>query len=185
MKISLLKTYSILFTALAFAACSKKQEAAPAPAPTAAAPAQPAVTAPPPSQAAAPAPVPPPAAPGYEGEWNGDSGPNLPLSFTVEGNQVTSSNANYAGQKGSCSYNGGIGSEGPAPINGNSFVSKGKNDFHGSTEYVMTGTFTSPTEASGTVAWKGKSELCGEYSMEYNWKAKKGPPADSGAGMPE
>jgi len=152
--------------AFSFAACSKKPAPAPPQAPVVvdSAPVQP-----------PPAAVPAPPADTFEGEWKGDSGPDLPLSFSVEKNQVTSLNASYSGKNGTCNYNGGIGSDGPVPINNKTFTSRGKNTMHGETEFTATGTFTSPTEASGTLVWKGKSELCGDFNLEYKWTAKKAP----------
>src|SRR5262245_29813347 len=41
------------------------------------------------------------------GSWEGNSGTDLPISFTVEGNQVTSLSASYSGYKeGGCSFSG-------------------------------------------------------------------------------
>ncbi|HKY63113.1 MAG TPA: hypothetical protein VJR29_06820 [bacterium] len=162
----------LLFTALALivSACSKKPE--PAPAANPAPPATQAEPAPavPPAQAAAAAP-----APGFDGDWRGESGPDLPISFNIQGNQVTSLSASYMGQSGSCSFNGSISSEGPATIADKSFTAKGKNESHGYVEFTATGSLTSATEASGTLVWKGKSELCGDFNLQYKWTAKKEP----------
>src|SRR5262249_35037851 len=107
----------------------------PAPPPAAVAPAAPApalVAAPTPATAPAAPATPPPAAPNLappqlNGNWSGDSGdPNLPVSFEVIDNQVTSMSASYSGKNGACSFNGSVNSEGPALISGNSFVAKGK-----------------------------------------------------------
>jgi hypothetical protein len=90
----------------------------------------------------------------------------------VEGNQATNLNASYAGRSGTCSFNGSFGSDGPSVLSGKTFTSHGKND-RGPIEFTVTGAFTSPTEASGTVVWKGKSDLCGDINLEGKWTAKK------------
>ena len=157
-------TIFFLLVCLGLVACSKKQEVAPAQTPATST--APKAAAPPPPPAPAPAPE------NFAGSWDGNSGENLPISFTVEGNQVTSLNASYAGRNGTCSFNGSIGNEGPAAISGKAFTSRGKTD-RGPLEFTATGTFTSATEASGTLVWKGKSDLCGDINLEYKWTAKK------------
>jgi hypothetical protein len=156
-------------------ACSKKQEIAPSPAPA------PAVVnvepAPPPPPPVQPPPA-PPAAAGFEGEWKGSSGEDLPISFSIEGNQVTSMNASYAGRSGSCSFNGSISSSGPAAISDKTFTAKGDHSRDGNPiAFTATGTLTSSTEASGTLVWKGKSSICGDIDLQYQWTAKKEPAA--------
>lgn len=150
-----------------FGACSKKQEAAPPPA-------APAV-----AQPAPPPPAAPPAAPAvaesFEGEWSGSSGENLPVSFSIQGNQVTSFSGSYSGKNGSCSFSGQISSSGPATIAGKSFTAQGRSSRE-ELEFTAQGTLTSPTEASGSLVWKGKSELCGAIDLKYQWTAKKAPP---------
>ncbi|HSA60022.1 MAG TPA: hypothetical protein VLJ37_10105 [bacterium] len=150
----------ILLLALLTAACGKKSAPAPASDATANAPAV--VT----------AEAPAPAATSRDGSWEGSSGPDLPISFTVEGDQVTSLSASYAGHQDSCSFNGSVNSEGPAKIDGKSFTAKGKYG-DGSVEFTAAGTFTSMSDASGTLVWKGKSGVCGDFNLEYKWTAKK------------
>ena len=161
----------LLFAVLAFA-CSKKQEAVPpsppkaeAPAPAQPPPAPPA----PPAAAAAPA-----TAENFEGEWSGNSGENLPLSFSIAGNQVTSLSGSYSGRNGTCSFNGSISSSGPASISNKAFTTQGKSSRE-ALEFTAQGTFSSATEASGTLVWKGKSDLCGDIDLQYKWTAKKAP----------
>lgn len=156
-------TIFVLSLTLLLTACSKKPAPAPTPAPaaTSASPASPT------------APAPAPAANLYDGSWSGDSGENLPLSFSVEKNQVSSLSASYAGKQGTCSFNGSISSDGSSPVNGKTFTAHGKNEHSGVIEFTAQGTFNSPTETSGTVVWKGKSELCGDIDLQYKWAAKK------------
>ena len=163
----LFKTGLLIVAALSITpACSKKQEPAPPPAPSA-----PQVEAVPP---AAPVQTPTPApAPSNESEWKGESGPDLPISFSIQGNQVTSLSASYSGKSGSCSFNGSLSSDGPATITDKTFTAKGKNEQSGFIEFTAVGTLTSDTEASGTLVWKGKSSICGDIDLQYKWTAKK------------
>lgn len=169
----LVKTGLLIAAALSIIpACSKKQE--PAPNPALSAPQVEAVPAapppPPPVQAQAAAPT-----PGFDGEWKGEIGPDLPISFSIQGNQVTSLSASYSGKNGSCNFSGSISSDGPAAITDKSFTAKGHNDQHGNIEFTATGTLTSSNEAAGTLVWKGKSSLCGDINLQYQWTAKKAP----------
>jgi len=164
--------YAVLVVfALSLIACGKK----PAPSPT-----QTAVPTPPTTPSAAPAPVAPmaPTVSNFAGEWKGNSGENLPLSLSVQGTQVTSLNASYSGQNGSCSFNGSFGSGGPSSINGRSFTAQGKNR---GIEFTLNGNFVSDQEASGTIVWKGNSDLCGAINQQKNWTAKKSAPEAPGA----
>jgi hypothetical protein len=159
--------FFVILLALTFVACSKKT--APNPTQTAVPsnpnPASPAVAVPTSAQPQAPS------APGFEGDWKGDSGKDLPISFSVQNNQVSSLNASYAGHKESCSFNGNFSSDSPSPINGKTFTAHGKKD---QIEFNLNGTFTSATEASGTLVWKGKTDICGDFDLQYKWTAKKG-----------
>jgi hypothetical protein len=156
------RVFPILLLALLTPACGKKSASVPAPAAETPENAPAAVT----DEAPAPAAI------SRDGSWEGSSGPDLPISFTVEGDQVTSLSASYAGHKDSCSFNGSVNSDGPAKIDGKAFTAKGKYD-DSSAEFTATGTFTSMTEASGTLVWKGKSGVCGDFNLEYKWTAKK------------
>jgi len=158
-----IRVLPLVLTVFAFSACGKK---APAPAAQPAeAPA--AVTADKPADAAPPATENP-----FAGNWKGQAEPDLPMDFTVEGNQITYFYANYGGQNGTCSYNGAFSNVGPSTINGKSFTSYGKTD-NGPIEYNASGTFTSANEASGTIEWKGNSGQCGPIDLKANWKAKR------------
>lgn len=164
---------------LAFSACHSKQspssQGAAGSSPGAgnsAAPAAP--SAPAPGQAQAPKPA------SLDGDWSGNSGEDLPISFTVKNNQVSQMNLNYRFQIGSCSTFASFGSDSTAAINGKSFTLTGKRDQMGAhAEYTVNGTFHSDKEASGTIRWVGKSEQCGNFEGPANWTAKKGAAADS------
>lgn len=152
----------ILMAAGALIACSKKQESAappPAPAPEAAA-----------AKTEAPAP-----AESYVGQWTGNSGEDLPVSFTVEGNQVISFSGSYSGKNGSCNFSGTVSSSDAVNLQGKTFNTHGKSSQE-ALEFTAQGTFTGPQEATGTLVWKGKSELCGDIDLKYQWTAKKNPP---------
>jgi predicted small lipoprotein YifL len=153
----------LVLAVFAFSACGKKVPAPasqPAEAPAAVTADQPADEAPPATESP------------FAGSWSGQADPDRPLTFTVEGNQVTYFFANYGGQNGTCSYNGAFSSEGPSTINGKSFTAHGKTD-NGPIEFNASGTFTSAGEASGTIVWKGNSGPCGNIDLKANWKAKK------------
>lgn len=164
-----LKAAFLIAVATAFIpACSKKQDSAPIPPPVVVnvAPVQPA---PPPPHVPTPAAVP---VATYDGNWTGDSGENMPISFTIAGNQVTSLNASYAGRAGSCSFSGSFSSEGPSTIQDKAFTAKGKSP-RDPIEFTATGILTSNSEASGTLVWKGNSNLCGPFDLNLKWTAKK------------
>ena len=146
---------------LSFGACGKKSAPSPIQTPSAMSPSP---------EAAAPVQAPAPSAPGFEGDWQGSSGKDLPISFTVQKNQVISLNASYAGHKESCSFNGNFSSDSPSMINGKAFTAHGKRE---QIEFNLSGTFTSANEASGTLVWKGKSDICGDVDLQYNWTAKR------------
>lgn len=177
MKNSMKSALLLMIAAALSPACSKKSEQVPPSAPMLSqpAPAPVAPVAPPPAPIAAPAPS-------FEGEWKGESGTDLPLNFTIEGNKVSSFYNSYSGRSGSCSFSGGISNSEPATLQGNNFSISGEQGRDGNPiEFMATGTLTSPTEASGTVVWKGKSSICGDINLQYQWKAKKEapPPPDA------
>lgn|GEM_PF-2677928 len=163
----LLKLFALLSLIPAFLACHSK----PSEAPTVAAP----------SANTAPNPPPPPPIPTkpvvspYEGRWQGDSGgEDLPLSFTVKGNVVSDIQAGYKMQKGGCSSFSNFTSDTPGTLTDKTFNGKGSQDvMKDHNEFNIRGTFTSDKEASGTLHWMGKSNLCGPIDTQSNWTAKK------------
>lgn len=123
----------------------------------------------------------------YDGSWTGTNiEDDKEIVFTVENNQVFSITLNYTGEAGDCSYHGAVstgvstgGMDSAPDINGDGFslVQMGVND-----ELTFTGTFTSESEASGTLLIKSSSDgLCGEYEKEISWTASKGSSADAEA----
>ena len=165
---NLLKKSCLLAAALVLAGCHSKQ--APAPQDNA-----------PPVSNAAVKPAPAPAAPSapqpasLDGDWKGDSGKDLPISFSVKNNQVSQLYISYRTQIGSCTSFASFGSDATATLNGKSFTVKGSRDqMQDHIEYTMTGNFTSDKDAAGTLHWVGKSNLCGPIDIQANWTAKMG-----------
>jgi hypothetical protein len=173
---NLLKKACLIAAVLLLSACHSKQASAPqgqtALAPNTAANPAPALAAPPgaPTQPVA-------AAAPLDGEWKGDIGDkDMPVSFTVKGNQLTKPWVSSVLKKGGCSYTGSYSIDATAPINGKGFSFKAvhDDDFKNHFEVTMSGTFTSDKEASGTFHWVGNSNLCGPIDAQTNWTAKKG-----------
>lgn len=110
----------------------------------------------------------------YDGDWTGtNTVDDKEILFTVENNQVTSVSLNYTGEASGCTYHGAASlSVDAGTIEGDSFtvVEKPIND-----ELTFTGTFSSDSEASGTLHIKSSADgLCGEYEKEISWTATKG-----------
>lgn len=175
------KKLCFLLAFLSIIACQSKHDTS---VQTQAVPPTTATTPPPPTPPSAPALAPAPQAPTLDGDWKGNSGNDLPLSFSVKNNQVSQLYVSYRTKIGSCSAFASFDSPATAPINGKSFTVKGmKDQMNDHIEFTMNGTFTSDKEASGTFHWTGKSNLCGPIDTQANWTAKKGPigGSDSGA----
>jgi hypothetical protein len=119
-----------------------------------------------------------PASAGYDGEWAGDETADNSFSFTVDGNQISDVSLNYLVQSGSCSLSGSIGQPVEnAPIAGNSFTVQVSNS--DGVEFTITGSFSSNSEASGTIQAKGTSQTCGAVDTQATWKStKSGAPAN-------
>jgi len=174
MKKSIVLLALVFFTALGAGGCSKKSAPPPAPASEALRPTpEPATSLPAPTPDSTPSNLPG----NYEGAWTGNSGEDLQLSFTVQNNQVSPVNVSLKGKKGSCNLFSSFPSQGPSPLKGNAFTTHGKKDQF---EFTLKGIFNSPTEASGTIDWKGNTDICGSIEMQFKWTSKKGP-----AEMPE
>jgi len=109
---------------------------------------------------------------GLDGEWNGNSGEGMAMNFNVAENKVSGVYANFKSSKNGCSSFTSFGSDETAAISGKSFTVHGKHD---QSEFTMSGSFTSDTEASGTIDWKMKTEICGAVEAQLKWTAKKGP----------
>jgi len=172
------KTLLLAALLLPMAACGSKKAPAPqepaAPAPAAAANPAPAPAAP---QAQ------PPKAPGTDGKWSGDSGKDLPVEFRVKGNTVSDIYVSYRVHKdGGCTAFASFTLDGTATLNGKSFSIQGQKDqMKDHIEYTMNGTFNSDKDASGTIHWKGKSDLCGDIDTQADWTAKKSAETEDGS----
>jgi hypothetical protein len=105
-----------------------------------------------------------------EGEWEGTSGDDSPLSFRIEEDAVTFVNINYFVSSGGCSYSGFIGATvDDAPIEDDrfSFVLSSSDEV----TLMLSGEFESNNSASGTLGVKGNTG-CGEIDTELEWTAQ-------------
>ena len=120
----------------------------------------------------------------YDGSWVGtNTVDDKEILFTVENNEVTSVSLNYTGESNGCDYHGAIsagsatGSLDEAVITNDAFAVsyESVND-----ELTFAGTFTSDSEANGTLLIKSSVDgLCGAYEKEISWTASKGSSADA------
>lgn len=120
----------------------------------------------------------------YDGSWVGtNTVDDKEILFTVENNEIASVSLNYTGESNGCDYHGatsvgtGTSSLDDSAITGDTFylIVKSVND-----ELTFTGTFTSETEASGTLLIKSSADgLCGAYEKEISWTASKGSSAEA------
>lgn len=122
----------------------------------------------------------------YDGEWTGtNTVDNKEILFRIENNEIVSVALNYTGESNGCNYHGAIstgvatGGIDPIVVDGDRFstVVNSVND-----ELTFTGTFTSDSEANGTLLIKSSAEgLCGEFEKEVTWTATKGSAAEAEA----
>lgn len=105
-----------------------------------------------------------------EGDWEGTSGTDSPLNFTVENNKVTFALLNYSINTGSCTFGGAYGSstDDGTITNGSFSVVLTNSD---GVIFTFKGTINSNNEASGTLHIKGKT-FCGDTDAESSWTAK-------------
>ena len=120
----------------------------------------------------------------YNGEWQGTSAKDSPLSFEIAENEMRYLNVNYSVESGACQFLSG--SRGESKMNPPIAVIKTKDlniqmDFGDGYSLVLTGVFASNTEASGKLVFKGNSRSCGAFEINTTWSAKKGTAAASGA----
>jgi ketosteroid isomerase-like protein len=114
----------------------------------------------------------------YDGDWSGTTNPHdMPVSFTVENNQLTDVNLGYAYHSGDCTVSGNQSQNPNARINGKTFSVQFTDD--NGYQYNFTGTFTSNTEANGTLNVKGTSTVCGAFEAKLTWKATTGAASSS------
>lgn len=120
----------------------------------------------------------------YDGSWTGtNTVDDKEILFEVENNQITSVALNYTGESNGCDYHGAISAGSPsgslndAAISNDAFAVsyESVND-----ELTFTGSFTSESEASGTLLIKSSADgLCGAYEKEISWTASKGSGAEA------
>lgn len=116
----------------------------------------------------------------YDGDWTGtNTVDGKDILFVVENNEVVSFNLNYTGESGGCTYHGAVSAGSRTSSSVDSAVID--NDEFSLTyisisdELTFTGTFTSDSEANGTLHIKSSADgLCGEYEKEITWTASKG-----------
>jgi len=104
-----------------------------------------------------------------EGEWEGKSSSDSPISFTVEKNVITFANLNYAINTGGCSASGAYGTSVEAPITNQAFLFVLTNSDE--VKFTFAGKFNSNNEAAGTLSIKGKT-FCGDADEQLTWTAK-------------
>ncbi|MBK7449904.1 MAG: nuclear transport factor 2 family protein [Anaerolineales bacterium] len=120
----------------------------------------------------------------YDGSWVGtNTVDNKEILFTVENNQVVSVALNYTGESNGCDYHGAIsigentGGMDPIVVDGESFSSS--IDKFGD-DLTFAGTFTSESEASGTLLIKSPADgICGVFEKEVSWTASKDSSVDA------
>ena len=120
----------------------------------------------------------------YDGSWTGtNTVDGKDILFEVENDEVVSFNLNYTGEASGCTYHGAV----SAGSRTSSSVESGVIDSDSFSltytnigdELTFTGTFTSDTEANGTLHIKASADgLCGEYEKEITWTASKGSSAE-------
>jgi hypothetical protein len=105
-----------------------------------------------------------------EGEWEGTSDTDSPISFTVTKNEITFANLNYSINTGGCSVGGAYGTSvdnGAIKDQSFSFVLTNSDDVR----FIFTGKFNSNYDASGMLQIKGKT-FCGDTDNQATWTAK-------------
>ena len=118
----------------------------------------------------------------FDGEWKGEtsmkglSGKNIPFTFTVANNKISQVTQDFRVPSGVCEGFSGSGNDHPnVSIQNNAFTVKWENKLSAKSfnKAEITGTFQSPTQASGTMHFSGNSSFCGEYDFEATWTASK------------
>ncbi len=112
----------------------------------------------------------------YNGEWEGTSAKDSPLSFTIENNELTFLNVNYRVESGPCQFLSG--SRGETKMNPPIAVIQSKDiniqmNFDGGYLLALTGAFNSNTDAAGKLIFKGNNSSCGAFEINTTWTAKK------------
>jgi hypothetical protein len=102
---------------------------------------------------------------GYNGSWSGTTSQDRGISFTVANNAITYFSIGF--RIPGCTIT--VFNYSTTPITGNTFTVIGSG---GGTNYVVVGTFTSPTAASGTLQVTQNSQFC-NGSTSATWAAAK------------
>jgi hypothetical protein len=111
---------------------------------------------------------------GLNGRWEGENSDGNQVLFDVSDEQITYISFNFSVNTGDCFVSGFVGEtpDEPAMITDKSFSVelKGTNG----RLFTFAGSFTSDTEASGTIHMKGVAEAaCGAFDDEMTWTAEK------------
>ena len=141
-----------------------------------------------PAAFAAGTPIAPPAtlpAAGLDGRWEGKNSDGNQVLFDVSNEQFTYISFNFSVHSESCFLSGFIGQtpDEPAMITNKSFsVDLKDNDGQ---LFTFAGSFTSDTEASGTIHMQGvEGASCGAFDDEMTWTAEKSPPEEEPTSQP-
>lgn len=113
----------------------------------------------------------------YDGRWDGGANDGLlsgEVMFQVENNKVTEIAFNYTLHDSGCTEITSIDeSVEQATTSGNNFSATIVGD--GGKTLTLRGAFTSATEASGTLEYKGTLEGCPDFDRTVNWTAQNVP----------
>lgn len=105
-----------------------------------------------------------------EGDWEGTSGTDSLIQFTVENSQVTFANLGYLINTASCSFGGTYGAsveDGTITDQSFSVVLTNSDEV----KFTFAGNFSSNNDAAGTLQIKGKT-FCGDTDVQSSWTAK-------------
>jgi len=131
---------------------------------------------------AAGTPIAPPATlpvAGLNGRWEGENSDGNQVLFDVSDEQIAYLSFNFSVNAGGCFHSGFKGQipDEPAMITDKSFSVELKED-EGQL-FTFAGSFTSNTEASGTIHMKGVARAsCGAFDDEMTWTAEKSLPEE-------
>lgn len=111
----------------------------------------------------------------HDGLWDGGTVSDASLAgeiqFFVENNQVTEVAINYTLRSGGCTEITGFGARvDNAKTTSNDFTAQITNSYD-KKQLIITGTFASATQASGTLEFKGTLAGCGDFVKNGKWTA--------------
>jgi hypothetical protein len=112
----------------------------------------------------------------YAGSWSGTTSQGKSITFTVVDNALTEFHfeVTVSGPGGTFDTEFGTTFQTPKPISGDTFADSGTTTIPGTTttiSYTLNGTFSSPTEASGTLTFTLSGGTSGSASA--TWTANK------------